>query len=681
MIRILTFLAVCQSALATTYYVTKAGSDSANGSVGTPWLTIGKAATVMVAGDTTLIGDGDYNEHVEETTSGTAGNLITYQAVNAGMASMRAFRLSAEYVKLDGIKFRHYSGVGNTWAAAIRIGSGANGCVITNCQIIDLPNVLANDFTFDNTDDSLTSPSSDFLAAGFVAGSKIYLGAQGITVNGVNLYYVNHDTEWTVATVTETKMTLTNGSATFLDDPGGPYWAFVYAGVIGGFDAIRMVTSGGVAADSVTISNNTVSNWVIGAFNIAGTNHLIENNTLTNLHSGRFMSFTGSNHIIRRNVIRNSPGVVFFSQSEKDTLVHPAGTGWFDFATGMISGFTVGGGTHQNVLIEENWFENLHNQLGRVDDETEGAFGIIYNRNVFIGVSDHFSGGRDGMEWTNNTFYRCAFNGGGSAPLSIGGRSPPQTGYDISNNIFVACGPKGVTESATRGYYTISSNAVTPVVDYNHVAGEEVGGYASKSNFTEANGVNGGDPVFYDVMDYLGPDGLAFTADDGLQVLPSSPIAALGGGGCGLFEIVSGEPVAHFRITAPSGWFEPTGEAYNPAWFEELPTARTDLQRPFDTPVQIGDAPVEATFNAEHSMSGVAGASTNTAITNYSWDWGDGSADTNTAATTADHTFATAGDFTVTLTVTNSDTNTHSVSRIYRVTGDTPAAPTNLRGL
>lgn len=684
MTRILTFLLLAAHASAATKYVTKAGSDSADGSIGTPWLTITKAAASLVGGDTVIIGNGDYDEHVQESTSGSVGNLITYQAENAGMVSLRAFRMSGAYLKLDGLKISAYSAIGNTWNAGVRVESGSDNCTITNCTFTDYPCVIASDFTFDNSDDSVTSLSSDFVEAGFKVGSKVYLGASGATVDGVPLFYVNHDTSWTVATVTATKMTLTSGSATFLDDPGGPYWGIIRAGsTSGGYPAVIGIRSGGIGPNGLTISNCTVSDWAANVFDLKGDDCLVHNNSLTDLKSFQFISFSGSNYTITRNLIRNTPGVLHYAAAEFDTVVHPAGTGWYDYQIGMMSGFTNLGGTHENVLIEENWFENVENQLGRVDDELETASGIIYNRNVFIGVADHFSGGRDDMEWTNNTFYRCTSYGslGAAHPLAIGGRPPAQTGYNIQNNIFVACGPKGVTEAATRGFYGISDNATSPVTDYNHVAGEEVTGYASKSNFSETNGVNGGDPVFYDVTNYLGPDGLPFTADDGLQILPSSPIAALGGGGCGVYEIVSGEPVAHFRITSPSGWFEPTGEAYNPAWFETLPTLRGGLQRPFDTPVQIGDAPVECTFNAEHSMSGVAGASTNTAITNYSWDWGDGSADTNTAATTADHTFATAGDFTVTLTVTNSDTNTHSVTRIYRVTGDTPAAPTNLRGL
>jgi PKD repeat protein len=97
--------------------------------------------------------------------------------------------------------------------------------------------------------------------------------------------------------------------------------------------------------------------------------------------------------------------------------------------------------------------------------------------------------------------------------------------------------------------------------------------------------------------------------------------------------------------------------------------------------VLIGEAPVAATFSADQSISGVAGATTPAAITNYAWTFGDGGTGTGQAPS---HTFTSGGDKTVTLTVTNSDGNTNSYSRVYRVAGTVtgevpPSAPTNLR--
>ena len=68
------------SAFGADYYVATNGSDSASGTLGAPWQTIQKAATVMTAGDTCTIRGGTYRETVTPANSGTSGNPITYQA-------------------------------------------------------------------------------------------------------------------------------------------------------------------------------------------------------------------------------------------------------------------------------------------------------------------------------------------------------------------------------------------------------------------------------------------------------------------------------------------------------------------------------------------------------------------------------------------------------------------------
>ncbi|MCX7003999.1 MAG: hypothetical protein NTV22_12125, partial [bacterium] len=62
-----------------TYYVATNGSNSATGAFDAPWLTIQKAATVMLAGDTCLVRAGVYRETVTPARAGTALAPITYQ--------------------------------------------------------------------------------------------------------------------------------------------------------------------------------------------------------------------------------------------------------------------------------------------------------------------------------------------------------------------------------------------------------------------------------------------------------------------------------------------------------------------------------------------------------------------------------------------------------------------------
>ncbi|MFY0598183.1 MAG: right-handed parallel beta-helix repeat-containing protein [Cyclobacteriaceae bacterium] len=62
-------------------YVMKSGNDSNDGSMGSPYLTIGKAASVAVAGDVVYIGEGTYEETLKPTNSGTEGSPIVFQSI------------------------------------------------------------------------------------------------------------------------------------------------------------------------------------------------------------------------------------------------------------------------------------------------------------------------------------------------------------------------------------------------------------------------------------------------------------------------------------------------------------------------------------------------------------------------------------------------------------------------
>lgn len=650
------------------YHVAKDGNDASPGTADRPWRTIAKAAAAARAGDTVIIGPGDYDEHVHAAASGTAGSPIIYRAVPPHSASLRAFRIGGSHVVLDGLKFTKYSGVDNTWNTATRIETTAHFTTITNCLYADLPYVIADDFRFEALGNQVISESSDFTAAGFRTGSKIYLGACGLP----GLWYTNHDTVWIVASNTATRLWVTNAAGgSFASDPGSNYWAVVRAGQgNAGFRAIDTVVTSGATATNLRVTGNTVSNWMASALMIRSPNTLIEKNTFTTLKGFRFLDFGSDNLVVRSNLIKDSPNILYFSASEYGQLPHEGGGGWFDYQVAMFADGTLRA-QQTNIVFAYNWFENIDNQMGGLGDTGTNCHDITFHNNVFVGMSMHFSGGRDGMRWVSNTFYRCGFET--PMVLAMGSSPPQQTGYLISSNLFIDCGEK--RGMAGKGWYTISANALNPVVNYNMVAGPELTGYAAKSGFTEKNGVNGGNPVFLNALNPLGPDGLPFTGDDGLQVLPNSPAAALGGGALGVYRLSAHQPVAHFRIASPQGWFEPVGDDYDPAWLAQRPWNRGRSQRPYTTPSLLGDAPVIATFDASASLPGAGRA-----ITEYRW-----SVDGQTLVTrdpTISHLFNSGGIKPVQLTVVNDLGNTHTYSNLYVVRGTEAARPTtpgNLR--
>ena len=74
-----TTLAHSSASLATDYYVSTSGSDSAQGTLSYPFKTISKAAATMVAGDIAYIRGGVYREQVNLTKSGVAGSPISFE--------------------------------------------------------------------------------------------------------------------------------------------------------------------------------------------------------------------------------------------------------------------------------------------------------------------------------------------------------------------------------------------------------------------------------------------------------------------------------------------------------------------------------------------------------------------------------------------------------------------------
>jgi len=97
-------------AAASTYYVDKTKTSANNSNPGIdpnlPWLTLAKAGTTLVAGDTVIVGaGGSYDEAVTFTNSGAAGNPITITAAPGARPKVRRFDLSNKsYVTVSGFE-------------------------------------------------------------------------------------------------------------------------------------------------------------------------------------------------------------------------------------------------------------------------------------------------------------------------------------------------------------------------------------------------------------------------------------------------------------------------------------------------------------------------------------------------------------------------------------------------
>ncbi|WP_314584755.1 discoidin domain-containing protein [Paenibacillus terrigena] len=71
-----------------TYYVSTTGSDSNSGTQESPFRSIQKASSVMVAGDTCVIRSGTYHESIIPMNNGTATSPITYKAYSGEVVTI-----------------------------------------------------------------------------------------------------------------------------------------------------------------------------------------------------------------------------------------------------------------------------------------------------------------------------------------------------------------------------------------------------------------------------------------------------------------------------------------------------------------------------------------------------------------------------------------------------------------
>lgn len=671
---------------AATYYISPSGVDtsgndtSGNGSATQPWRSIQLGLSRVKAGDTLLISPGDYAEYVQTLVPATATQRITIAANTGGTSGarpeLRAIRLNHPYYTVEGLTFKQASDSHRTassaWSASVRIEPTAHNSIIRSNIIRDTPTVIASDFIFDSVSNTIQTATGDFVAAGFKPQSHVFLGSCSL------IPFTNHNTGWLVSKLTKNTLWVTNLSNTrFSPDGGSNYWAAVHAGdTAAGMSAIAFMPKNSLGATNCHIVGNSISNNFGSALDLFGDGHVIERNNFTKLYSFYGARIYAKNITIRSNSWINLPTIVWYTPSELEQIPHPPGSGWFDYQDGTFhsapSGISV-----TNILFEYNWVENSENQLGTCGFE-KSSHTAIYRNNVFIGVGSQHNNGRHNMQWINNTFYKCSYDVSRSIVIATGGSSPStiMDRINISSNLFIACGDHSKLD--IEGFYTVTQFVTNLVTSANFVAGPEVTGWIRRKSFSEPDGINGGDPLFVDEFNPLGPDGLPFTADDGLRPLPNSVAATRKIGALEPLPRSSNSPIAHFSVAAPTAWHEPVRGKYDPEWLTKTPWERKGPQRPFGTVDSLPEAPCTITFTAAGSWSEPSDP-----IDSFKWVFGDGT----TAQTTTpqvDHTFGKrSGEFYVELTVRSRSGKVSTTRRRYRFLASTslraPQAPVGVR--
>ena len=155
-----------------TYYVATNGSDSGNGSAGSPFRTISKAMKAnLKAGDEVVVRSGTYKESVLVSKDGAAGKYITVRSEVPGGAKIEApgekpgMNVNADYVRIEGFDV-----------------SGSKSVGITGMSVHHVE--LVGNVVHDNVGNGIFFGKSDYL---LIEGNEVYNNAAKGSTSGIHL--------------------------------------------------------------------------------------------------------------------------------------------------------------------------------------------------------------------------------------------------------------------------------------------------------------------------------------------------------------------------------------------------------------------------------------------------------------------------------------------------------------
>ncbi len=228
--------------------------------------------------------------------------------------------------------------------------------------------------------------------------------------------------------------------------------------------------------DNITIKNNTIANFDhVGIFGYF-TNTLIENNTIRDNRDGADAIWMGGHNV----TLRGNYFVRIHEYGERHTdIVQTAGEVYAEA---------------YNIIFEGNYVESSDSQLCNLSkDNNKNVHSWTFRNNVVNGMKFACNIGIPNTVVYNNTFYRCNWGNMSHPIFWIGTGGVWEGTYGIcKNNLFIDCG------ATTNGWYSADDKG-TFSADYNYVAGAAPT-FPSKSNFKETNGINGGNPKFFNTM-------------------------------------------------------------------------------------------------------------------------------------------------------------------------------------
>lgn len=476
---------------AAVFYVSIEGNDSAGGTASEPWRTIGQGISEAEEGDTVIVRQGDYDERVTTMRSGSDAARITFQA--EGKVVMKGWVIDHSFITVRGFDITGHSAP-HSAEAYVKVNDGANFFHMQDCSIRD-GIAFTGELEF-IPPNRIVAPAGGFIPAGFYPGQSISI------LKGTNISILNQG-DYIIDSVNDSEI-ITDTSSLLADGPKAAY--------ISGSPNYGLYLS--AETEDALVLSNRFENLEYNYCFIMGRGHLLEGNTFERSSGWNIVQFGGSDHVFRGNHFRNG--------------------GW-----GLVEPspdvFENRGSNYERIHFTNNFVQSFIGLINaqKKNDSISGPLWIT--RNVFIDVGP-FLVRCPNTTIAHNTFLRVARHHNKVVQLEnhviVLATDDNATNAVIRNNIFVDCGEARFNQTESDvGWYEIIGPGDSVLAEGNFCAGQPPA-FEAKADWPEENELlNGGDPGFVDIEDPLGPDGLPFTADDGLRLVSSSKLIGQGAGG------------------------------------------------------------------------------------------------------------------------------------------------------
>lgn len=508
--------------------------------------TIQACADAAQPGDTCLIAAGSYNEWVDTRRGGVVGQPITFET--QANATTIGFNVRGGYTTIKGFTL-----TGNHPSSVPHVYAPGNNVIITG-NTIHTPNpARANGAIWVSGANSL------------VEGNDIHHWTDGtaITVMGENNVVernvIRDSTDIDAFRVFGRGHTIRQNIVRNITD--GPKANHI--------DFIQTFGNNGEYAYDITIE----SNFVMGLFGQIA--QLTPSCGIDSSGSNGMANFCGDRPEV--NGTATALAVNTITDTSKNWITGVWGADhWKNFAVMFVSGNALGKvyivkANSSNVLTVGN--PDGSNADLAADGVAVGDAYEIRNRigwwtfknNVFFNTNPdaplQMSGSIPSLHMLNNTFIgaRAVFSGGSlDRGRAANGR--------VIGNVHVGTGEfYGLADSVSKATffadYNFKSGPAPTFAKKDDRCSEEYAPFRfCEESWPGKHGVNGRDPLFKNINNPFGADGILFTLDDGLKPNLGSPLCGAGSGGTDI-GVYSCNPNILFSNGAPPppGWRPPTG--------------------------------------------------------------------------------------------------------------------------